>query len=101
MHRAMMVFALVGLTACSQADGSPVAEAVQQGPVSGPIVVELFQSQGCSSCPPDFPPAAWARASPMISGADEQELGQGETHATPTDRASGCAIIAVPESPGR
>ena len=46
------VCATLALTsACSQS-GDVVGEARAQSPNAGPIVVELFQSQGCSSCPP-------------------------------------------------
>lgn len=41
---------LVTLAACSQADGAAPGETGKSE--AGPIVVELFQSQGCSSCPP-------------------------------------------------
>ena len=44
--------AAIALTsACSQSP-DVVGEARAQTPNAGPIVVELFQSQGCSSCPP-------------------------------------------------
>ena len=46
------VCATLALTsACSQSR-DVVGEARAQSPNAGPIVVELFQSQGCSSCPP-------------------------------------------------
>ena len=48
MFRPAMVLALGLLTACSQAEGTPTPLASK----SGLVVVELFQSQGCSSCPP-------------------------------------------------
>ncbi len=41
MRLAPLLFAIA---ACSRADGEPLPH--------GPIVVELFTSQGCSSCPP-------------------------------------------------
>lgn len=47
-RKAALVLSLGLLAACGQTRASPAAPA----PGSGPIVVELFQSQGCSSCPP-------------------------------------------------
>jgi hypothetical protein len=44
MHRALLVF----LVACAPAE----AEKSNPGGPHGPLVLELFTSQGCSSCPP-------------------------------------------------
>jgi hypothetical protein len=43
-----ILLSLLVVGACAEADGQPRGP---QGP-QGPIVVELFTSQGCSSCPP-------------------------------------------------
>ncbi|MCX5743975.1 MAG: DUF1223 domain-containing protein [Proteobacteria bacterium] len=49
--RAMIFLAIVG---CAAADGDPKPEQprTSTGGSEGPLVLELFTSQGCSSCPP-------------------------------------------------
>lgn len=47
----VLLLALVPMLACTRADGEPRRPAT--APVNeGPVVLELFTSQGCSSCPP-------------------------------------------------
>ena len=46
------LFAALALTASCSQSRDVIGEAKAQTSGSGPIVVELFQSQGCSSCPP-------------------------------------------------
>jgi hypothetical protein len=52
MLRKIALFAAASLTVACSSSADPIGEARAQAPGSGPIVVELFQSQGCSSCPP-------------------------------------------------
>jgi hypothetical protein len=50
--RAALTLCLLGLPlACARADGDARPEARSSAP-QGPLVIELFTSQGCSSCPP-------------------------------------------------
>ena len=53
MKRAASLVLAILATACSQADATPSPGRAANGPDAlHPVVLELFQSQGCSSCPP-------------------------------------------------
>jgi hypothetical protein len=45
--RALLPLLLLGPIACTRAEGQPRGAAA-----GGPVILELFTSQGCSSCPP-------------------------------------------------
>ncbi len=49
--RTLVAVALSWWSACSSAEGGPGGVSTVPDPRQGPIVLELFTSQGCSSCP--------------------------------------------------
>ena len=51
MHKLVWMFALA-LAGCARSADDPLLLAETTTPKAGTVVVELFQSQGCSSCPP-------------------------------------------------
>ena len=51
MQKFTLLAALALTSACSQSP-EVIGQARAQTAAAGPIVIELFQSQGCSSCPP-------------------------------------------------
>jgi hypothetical protein len=69
MHAASTAVALLVVAACTSAASEPGARKKATTPAAtGPIVVELFTSQGCSSCPP---------ADKIVSQlVDKKQLGQ-------------------------
>ena len=78
-----LMFALLPLVACARAEGNP------KGP-EGPLVVELFTSQGCSSCPPadrllaGLAKTAGPHVAPLAFHVDYwDELGWADPYASP------------------
>ena len=51
LQKSTLLAALALTSACSQSP-EVIGQARAQTAAAGPIVIELFQSQGCSSCPP-------------------------------------------------
>jgi hypothetical protein len=57
LHALCLTSLLAPLLACARADGEPAMNRGERAPrattsTDGPLVIELFTSQGCSSCPP-------------------------------------------------
>ena len=59
----MLRFLLCLIAGCSTTAKAPVA-----GPDAGPVVIELFTSQGCSSCPPADRYLASLRPGDVVAG---------------------------------
>jgi hypothetical protein len=52
MNQVFIVFSLLIVTLATGAQDAPAAEARKSTAPSSPVLVELFTSEGCSSCPP-------------------------------------------------
>lgn len=52
MRTILALTSALAIAACSNATASPSNPGAVSGDAAHPVVVELYQSQGCSSCPP-------------------------------------------------